>query len=92
MERPWDMEPHEDGCRGREGEGRRARGSAREKNEDITMLHVIATLSLSVVVGRARPSSHHCIAADFRSAINFNEMPRRTEIDTSTDHDRRRFC
>ena len=50
MEHPWDMEPHEDGCRGREkGEERVGRlgGSSREKNEDITMLHVIATLSPS---------------------------------------------
>ena len=90
------MGPHEDGCRGRGT--KTAVGSSREKNEDITMLHVIAVLSisLSLSLSPSPPSisssvmqslnhDHRVAAADFRSAINLNEMPTRTEIGRSID-------
>ena len=71
---------------GKEGRKRRAPrraavfSSSREKNEDITMLHVIPALSLvPLSTSRASERGHR----DFRSAINLNEMPRMADMDPS---------
>ena len=80
------MGPHEDGCR------RRGRllspslslsGSPREKNEDITMLRVVDVMSVS---RPPRPSSRdrRCGFYVNRSAINWNQMPKRSALVRTT--------
>ena len=58
------MGPHEDGCRER---GRLLSGSPREKNEDITMLHVVNAAAADVMsLSRPRPTIVSTAAADVR--------------------------
>ena len=81
MLRPWDHMRMDV-----EGGERRRRWSVRPGRK-MKILPCYMSSLLSPPLRRRRSSA--TIAADFRSAINFNEMPRRTEIDPSIDW---RFC